>query len=48
MGAFEAARIIAEGDVAEQSSISPYVFGGAGLLALVILLIVTTMINVDR
>ena len=48
MGVIEAARIVAEGDVAEQSSFSPYVFGGFAFVALIVLLIVTTMINVDR
>lgn len=43
-----AARILAEGDVAEQSQTSPYVIGGFALAVLVVALIVTAMINVDR
>ncbi len=30
------------------SHVSPYVFGAAGFAGLVVLLIITTMINVDR
>ena len=48
MGVVEAARIVAEGDVVEQAQISPYVFGGFAFLVLVALIVVTTMINVDR
>ena len=43
-----AARVLAEGDVAEQSQTSPYVIGGFALAVLVVALIVTAMINVDR
>jgi hypothetical protein len=43
-----AARILAEGDVAEQSQTSPYVIGGFALAVLIVALIVTAMINVDR
>jgi hypothetical protein len=35
-------------EVATQGLISPYVFGGFAFLVLVALLVVTTMINVDR
>lgn len=31
-----------------ESVVSPYLIGGFGLLALVVLLIITVMINVDR
>ena len=48
MGIFEAARVVAEGEVAEASQVSPYVFGGFALLVLVVLVVVTTLLNVDR
>lgn len=35
-------------EVATQGLISPYVFGGFAFVALVVLLVVTNMINVDR
>jgi hypothetical protein len=43
-----AAIVLSEGNVAEQSQTSPYVIGGFALAVLVVALIVTAMINVDR
>ncbi|MEY3733630.1 MAG: hypothetical protein RL347_989 [Actinomycetota bacterium] len=42
------AAIVASAEGAEGNLVSPYVFGGVALGILVLLLIVTMLINVDR
>lgn len=42
------AAIVASAEGAEGTVISPYVFGGVALGVLVLLLLVTMLINVDR
>ena len=42
------AAIVASGEGAEEGLVSPFVFGGVTLAILVLLLIVTMLINVDR
>ena len=42
------AAIVASGEGAEEGLVSPFVFGGAALGVLVLLLIITMLINVDR
>jgi hypothetical protein len=42
------AAIVASAEGGEEGLVSPYVFGGVALGVLVLLLIVTMLINVDR
>lgn len=42
------AAVLASAEGAEGAVVSPYVFGGVALAILVLLLIVTMLINVDR
>ena len=48
MDAGTAAVLMSEAAGAEGSTISPYVFGGVALGVLLLLLVITVMINVDR
>ena len=48
MGPIAAAVHLAEEAGAEHAQISPYVFGGAAFGVLILLLIITMLINVDR
>ena len=49
MGPIAAAvRLAEESGAAEHSQVSPYVFGGFAFAVLLLLLIITLMINVDR
>lgn len=49
MGALAAVvHLSEEAGATEQATVSPYAFGAAGLGVLILLLIVTMMINVDR
>ncbi|MFM7599160.1 MAG: hypothetical protein ACKOFP_11145 [Actinomycetota bacterium] len=41
-------RLSEEAGATEHTVISPYVFGGSALAVLILLLIITLMINVDR
>ncbi|MGI9197508.1 MAG: hypothetical protein ACR2KE_08625 [Candidatus Nanopelagicales bacterium] len=49
MGTLAAAvRLSEEAGVTEHAPVSPYVFGGTALAVLILLLIITMLINVDR
>lgn len=48
MGSMAAVARLAEEAGAEHAQISPYVFGGVAFGVLLLLLIITMMINVDR
>ena len=49
MGTITAAvRLAEEAGAAEHAPISPYVFGGTALAVLLLLLVITMLINVDR
>ena len=48
MGPMVAAVRLAEEAGAEHAQVSPYVFGGIAFAVLILLLIITMLINVDR